>query len=108
MPGDVTWSDVKKTLTTPPSPRTPPPKYPLFTTDPFSTKSFGPGHLVGASVLVLGIVGLTKLFIARGQTEAERTRRLAEQPSRIPSRPEDAPTLARIANERGEYGRKTP
>lgn len=97
-----------KTLTTPPPPRPPPPKYPHFTKSFRSTESFGPGHLVGAGILVFGLVGITKFFIARGQAEAERTRKLAEQPSRIPPRPEDEPKLARIENERGEYGRKTP
>ena len=66
-------------------------------------KSFGPGHLVGAGVLVFGLYGLTKFFSAR---EAERTRGLAEQP-RLPRRPEDEPKLAQAANQRGQYG-KTP
>ena len=104
----MTWSDVKKTLTTPPPPRPPStPKYPLFTTDLFSTKSFGPGHLVGAGVLVLGIVGLTKFFISRGRAQAEETRRLAEQP-RLARRPEDEPKLAQAENERGQYGKRGP
>ena len=91
----MTWTDIKKTLTTPPSPRPPPPKHPLFTTDPFSTKSFGPGHLVGAGVLVLGLYGLTKFFINRGQAQAAETRRLAEQRLQ-----------PQVANQRGEYGTK--
>jgi len=94
----MTWSDVKKTLTTPPSPRPPPPKHPLFTTDPFSTKSFGPGHLVGAGALVLGIYGLTKFFINRGQAQAAERCSLAEQ--RLQSQG------AQAANQRGEYGTK--
>src|SRR5688572_7816601 len=99
----MTWRDVKKTLTTPPPPRPPPPKYPLFTTDLFSTKSFGPGHLVGAGVLVFGLYGLTKYFVTRGRAQAEE-RRLAEQ--RPPRRPEDEPQLAQAQNRRGEYGKK--
>lgn len=99
----MTWSDVKKTLTTPPSPRPPPPKAPLFTTDPFSTTSFGPGHLVGAGVLVFALYGLTKFAIARGQAQAEETRRLAEP--RPPRRPEDEPQLAQAENQRGQYGK---
>ena len=95
-----------KTLTTPLPPRRPS-KPPLFTKSLFSTKSFGPGHLIGAGVLVLGIVGMTKLFIARGQAEAERTRRLAEQP-RPPRRPEDEPKIAQAENERGQYGKRGP
>jgi hypothetical protein len=91
-------------LTTPPPVRPPPPKYPLFTTKFFSTKSFGPGHLVGAGILVVGVVGISKLFIARGQEEAERTRQLAQSP-RPPRRPEDEPKVAQ-ANVRGQYGRK--
>ena len=92
-------------LTTPPPPRPPPPKHPLFTTKFFSTKSFGPGHIVGAGILVLGLVGLSKLFVSRGQEEAERARRLA-QPSPSSRRPEEDPKLAQTENERGQYGRK--
>ena len=90
-------------LTTPPPPRRPPPKYPLFTKDPFSTKSFGPGHLVGAGILVLGLVGLSKLFIARGREEADRARSLA-QPPPPPRRPEDESKLAQTHGVRGHYG----
>lgn len=88
-----------ETLTTPPPRRPPPPKYPLFTKDPFSTKSFGSGHLVGAGILVLGLYGLTKFFIERAEAEAQRTRRLAEMP--IPPRHPVAQ-----ADVRGQYGRK--
>lgn len=87
-------------LTTPPPRRPPPPKHPLFTTKFFSTKSFGPGHIVGAGILVFGVVGISKLFIARGHEEA--TRRLVQ--SARPKRSEDDPTLARVENERGQYG----
>lgn len=82
--------------------RTPstPPKYPLFTTDFFSTKSFGPGHIVGAVALVFGVVGLAKLFIGLGKEEAER----ALRPVVIHS-PPDAP---KIENARGRYGRTSP
>lgn len=91
----MTWSDVKKTLTLPPPPRTPPPKHPLFTKDFFSTKSFGPGHLVGAGILVFAAVGVTKYV---------RTR-LAEQP-RPPGRLEDESKVAQAENQRGQYGKK--
>ena len=101
----MTWPDVKKTLTTPPPPRPPQPKYPLFTTDPFSTTSFGPGHLVGAVVLVGSLVGIMTFFIVRGRAQAEETRRLAEQ-TRPARRPEDEPKLAQVENERGQYGKK--
>lgn len=100
----MTWADVKKTLTSPPPSRRPPPKHPLFTTDFFSTKSFGPGHLVGAVVLVGSLVGIAKFFIARSQAEAERSR-LAAQP-RPPRLPEDDPKIAQAENERGQYGTK--
>jgi len=89
-----------KKLTTPPPPRPPEPKHPLFTKKFFSTKSFGPGHIVGAGVLVLGIGGLTKFFISRGQAEAGRTR--------PPRRPEDEPKRAQVDNERGQYGKRSP
>lgn len=94
-PSSQPTKSLLKTLTTPPPPRSPEPKHPLFTKKFFSTKSFGPGHLVGAGILVLGIFGLTKLAISRGQTEAERTRRLAQQP-RPSTKAEDA---------RGQYAR---
>lgn len=105
----MTWSDVKKTLTTPPPPRPPPPKYPLFTTDFFSTKSFGPGHLVGAVVLFGGLFGVVKYVIA----QADESRRVAQQqrpspagtPPGPPPEPKE-PSLAKIENQRGQYGRK--
>lgn len=99
----MTWAAVKKIHTSPPPSRRPPPKHPLFTTDFFSTKSFGPGHLVGAVVLVGSLVGIAKFFIARAQTEAERSR-LAAQP-RFPRSPNDVP-LAQAENTRGHYGTK--
>jgi hypothetical protein len=83
----VKWS----ALTAPPPVRPPPPKRPLFTTKVFSTKSFGPGHLIGAGALVVGLVGITKLFVARSRAEATRD-------------PESRPT--RVENNRGEYGKK--
>lgn len=92
----MTWSDVKKTLTAPPPPRSPLLKQPLFTKDVFSTTSFGPGHLIGAGVLVLGIVGLTKLFINRGREQAEQA---ASPP------PSQDPRLAKAENVRGQYGK---
>ena len=102
----MTLAEVKKTLTTPPPPRPPPPKYPTFTTDFFSTKSFGPGHLVGAGVLIFGIVGLTKYFIKRGREQAEQTREFLAQPARPAGSPPDHATLAKVENQRGEYGNK--
>ena len=105
------WDEVKRALTTPPPPRPPPPKYPLFTKDPFSTTSFGPGHLVGAVVLVGGLVGLTTFLVKRGQRQAEETRRLLARPGMppgyLPPQP-SGPSLARVENGRGEYGRRTP
>jgi len=101
----MTWLDVKKTLTTPPPPRPPPPKAPLFTTDFFSTKSFGPGHLVGAGVLAAGIFGLTKFFIKRGRDQQPRDF-LAQQPQARPAgRSSDEATIAQT-NQRGQYGKR--
>lgn len=91
----MTWSDVKRTLTEPPPSRPPPPKHPLFTKSFFSTKSFGPGHVVGATALVFGLVGLAKLFIGLGKEEAERASRLA--------RPSVPPRGFAAENERGQY-----
>jgi hypothetical protein len=88
-------------ITTRSSPRPPTPKHPLFTSKFFSTKSFGPGHIVGAGILVLGVVGLSKLFIIH--SHAESARRLA---GRSPTRPEDEPKVSQIENARGQYGRK--
>lgn len=104
----MTWTEVKKTLTTPPPPRPPALKYPLFTTDPFSTKSFGPGHLVGAAVLVGSLYGLTTFFIRRGRAQAARDLQLAQQPQPlqppVPARTRDDARVAQTANERGSYG----
>lgn len=104
------------TWTTPPPPRPPPPKYPLFTTDFFSTKSFGPGHIVGAVVLIGGLFGVAKYFIARGQAQAEETRRYwaqQQQQRPVPAGPppepppgSKEPSLAKVENQRGQYGRK--
>lgn len=73
-------------------------KHPLFTRSFFSTKSFGPGHLVGAGALAFGLVGLAKLFIGLGKEQAERESRLA-----VPS----VPSVS-TQNARGQYGRRTP
>jgi len=77
--------------------------HPLFTKKFFSTKSFGPGHIVGAGILVLGIGGLAKFFISRGQAEAERARKFAQS-----SRPTglNESKVAQAKNERGQYGKK--
>jgi hypothetical protein len=96
----MTWSDLKRTLTTPPPPRPPPPKHPIFTKAFFSTKSFGPGHLVGAGAFVFGLVGLAKLFIGLGKEEAERALRRA-RPSEGPR-----PLEASSSPERGRYRSK--
>jgi len=87
----VKWS----ALTTAPPARPPSPKAPLFTTKLHSTKSFSPGHLLGAGILVVGIAGLTKFFVARGRALAERTQ-VAPQPS----------NLAQAESTRGEYGNR--
>ena len=104
----MTWTEVKKTLTTPPPPRPPEPKYPLFTADPFSTKSFGPGHLVGAAVLAASLYGLTTFFIRRGRAQAARDLQLAQQPQSpqpsVPALPRDDTRVAQTENERGSYG----
>ena len=117
----MNWADVKKTLTTPPPPRPPPPKYPLFTKDVFSTKSFGPGHVIGAAGLVGGLFGLTRYLVRRGQAQAEAFQQQAMAkppvspvspgPLGPPSPPSQRPDEAKVAqaqNDRGQYGNKRP
>lgn len=63
-----------KTLTSPPMPRAPEPKYPLFTRDVFSTKSFGPGHIIGGVLLAGGLYVAIKALVERGRArQVERT-----------------------------------
>ena len=112
----MTWEDVKRTLTTPPPPRPPPPKYPLFTKDPFSTTSFGPGHIVGAVGLIGGLFLFTRYFVRRGQAQAAEFQRSMAQRAPLPPGPQpqpqpqpqprpDEPKVARAENERGQYGK---
>ena len=100
----MTWSDVKKTLTTPPPPKPPPPKYPLFTTDPFSTKSFSPGHLVGIGILAASVVAFARFVSRTRREQAEESRRHLAQPSQPPGPPSERPKLATTQDERGQYG----
>lgn len=87
------WSD----LTSPPrAQRTPKSKVPIFSSKFQTTKSFSPGHVVGAGVLALGVLGVTKLFIDRGHAEIDRQRHLGGP----------GPQLASAPNARGEYGKK--
>lgn len=115
----MTWTDLKKTLTTPPPPRPPPLKHPLFTKDMFSTTSFGPGHIVGVVGLVGGLFVLTRYFVRRGQAQAEEFRQAMAKPSVPPGPPGppspagspgrlDEPKVAQASNERGQYGNKRP
>jgi hypothetical protein len=53
---------------------------------------------------VLGIVGITKLFVDRGKEEAARAQRLAELPQ--PGHPASDPKLAQVENARGQYGKQ--
>lgn len=96
-----------ETLTTPPPRKPPPPKYPLFTKDPFSTTSFGPGHLVGLGVFVIGGFGIYK-WAMRKKDEAEQSRQqLASAPAVAPGTPVKQPAepkLAQVENQRGQYG----
>ena len=62
-------------------------KEPIFTTNIFSTKSFGPGHVIGAAILVVGTVVVARHFVARGQDEARK-----------------AALQSRSGNQRGQYG----
>jgi len=65
----VKWSD----FTTPPRlVRPSKKKYPLFSTEFQTTKSFSPGHVVGAGILVFGVVGITKLFVDRAKADSAR------------------------------------
>ena len=69
-----------------------PPKPPLFTRKFFATESFGPGHVVGAGVLAVGLYAVVKAFATRSQGLTQPT-----QPSGITA-------LAQTANVRGQYG----
>lgn len=71
--------------------RSPPPNPPLFTTEFFSTKSFGPGHVVGAGILAVGLYGIVKACTTRVQGLSHSS---ASQTA-----------LAQPANDRGQYGR---
>ena len=121
----MSWADVKKTLTTPPPPRPPPPKYPLFTKDVFSTKSFGPGHIIGAAGLIGGLFVFTRYLVRRGQAQAEAFQQQAMAKPPVPPGPPGLPGLppgpsgppaqrldeakvAQAQNERGQYGNKRP
>ena len=79
----MTWAE----LTTPPAPRPPAPTHPLFTTKFFSTTSFGPGHLVGAGLLVFGIGAIVKVALGGSRDR------------------QAAPGRAVVQNPRGQYGR---
>jgi hypothetical protein len=73
-------------LTTPPAPRPSSEKsYPLFTRDVFSTKSFGPGHIIGGVLLAGGLYVAIKALVDRGRAQQ----------------------AARAQNERGQYGGRT-
>jgi hypothetical protein len=56
---------------------------------PPAKQLLGPRHLVGAGILVVGVAGLAKLFIALGHSQAARA---------------VSPQQARAANTRGQYG----
>ena len=86
---------------TSPPPRKPlakPARHPIFTSKFLSTKSFGPGHLFGTGILVIGTFAIAKAVIAHGQGEAAR---LLAQPAR--RRSNDVADAA--DNERGAYGK---
>jgi hypothetical protein len=54
-----------------------------------ATQPLGPQHLVGAGILVVGVVGLAKLFIAIGHAKASQS---------------GGTQRARVDNARGQYG----
>jgi hypothetical protein len=56
----------------------------------FSTKSFVPGHVAGAAILLFGTITLAKLLIARHETE----------------RAQLEADLTRPSNDRGQYGKR--
>jgi hypothetical protein len=55
-----------------------------------STKSFGPGHVVGAGILVLGAFALVRGVVAHYESELREWKRLGGS-----------------RNERGQYGSKS-
>lgn len=88
-------------LTTPPPSRPPPPKHPMFTTKFFSTKSWSPGHVVGAGILAVGMYAVVKTFVTRAQEASAR-----RGPAGPPLPPGTDTALAQTENGRGQYGRK--
>lgn len=54
----------------------------------FSTKSFVPGHVVGAAAILFGTIALAKAFIERHEAETRERSMTVQQ-----------------ANARGKYGR---
>lgn len=93
---------IKKTLVSPPPVRPPPPKHPLFTTDVMSTKSFGPGHILGAGILVGGLFLVTRHFVRKSQAA---TGRLDDARTVPPGPPVEEPKVASF-NQRGQYGKR--
>lgn len=82
--------------------KAPEPKYPLFTSDFFSTKSFGPGHLFGAAVLAGTLYGTIKYLVHRSRDEQARG-----YPPPVPgwatNPPVTSPAMATVADTRGRY-----
>jgi hypothetical protein len=67
-------------------------RQPWFTLNPLSTKAFGPGHVIGAGILVFGTIAVAKGLIAHhaAKIREQSARRVAE-------------------NDRGQYGeRRSP
>lgn len=61
----------------------------------FSTKSFVPGHVAGAAILLFGTIAVTKAFLAaaRARSHSESSASLSHEPPHV-------------ANDRGQYGKK--
>jgi hypothetical protein len=63
---------------------------------------FGPRHLAGAGIIVVGVAGLAKLFIVLGHSHADRMSKSAQSPVDPTGKPSSLQQV-RAENTRGQY-----